>query len=101
MNTKMIRYILARMLGVEAVLLLLPALVSLIYREFSGVFFFDPCGDTGSCLSAAWREETGEQDDLWERRYDRCLKRMDPVVAVWSIAIFTFGLYPELSGCIF
>ncbi len=31
MNTKMIRYILAKMLGVEAILLLLPALVSLIY----------------------------------------------------------------------
>ncbi|MDE6830998.1 MAG: TrkH family potassium uptake protein, partial [Lachnospiraceae bacterium] len=47
MNTKMIRYILARMLGVEAVLLLLPALVSLIYREFSGVFFLIPAGILG------------------------------------------------------
>lgn len=44
MNTKMIRYILAKMLGVEAILLLLPALVSLIYREFSGVYFLIPSG---------------------------------------------------------
>ena len=47
MNTKMIRYILGKMLGVEAVLLLLPALVSLIYREFSGVFFLVPAGIAG------------------------------------------------------
>lgn len=43
----MIRYILAKMLGVEAVLLLLPALVSFIYREFSGVFFLIPAGILG------------------------------------------------------
>lgn len=36
---KMIRYILGKMLGVEAVLLMLPALVSLIYRERSGIYF--------------------------------------------------------------
>lgn len=42
MNTKMIRYILGKMLGVEAVLLLLPALVALIYQESSGVFFLVP-----------------------------------------------------------
>ena len=44
MNTKMIRYILAKMLGVEAILLLLPALVSLMYGEFSGVYFLIPSG---------------------------------------------------------
>lgn len=44
MNTKMIRYILAKMLGVEAILLLLPALVSLIYGEFNGVYFLIPSG---------------------------------------------------------
>ena len=33
MNKKMIRYILAKMLGVEALLLLLPAMVGIVYRE--------------------------------------------------------------------
>ncbi len=47
MNTKMIRYILGKMLGVEAVLLLLPALVSLVYREFSGIYFLIPAGIIG------------------------------------------------------
>lgn len=42
MNTKMIRYILAKMLGVEALLLLLPAFVAVIYGEKSGVWFLVP-----------------------------------------------------------
>lgn len=44
MNTKMIRYILAKMMGVEALLLLLPAIVSLFYQEFSGIYFLIPSG---------------------------------------------------------
>ena len=39
MNKKMIVYILGKMLGVEGAVLLIPALVSLIYREKSGVSF--------------------------------------------------------------
>ena len=39
MNKKMIVYILGKMLGVEGVVLLIPALVSLIYRETSGFAF--------------------------------------------------------------
>lgn len=42
MNTKMIRYILAKMLGVEALLLLLPALVGVIYQEKCAVYFLIP-----------------------------------------------------------
>ena len=40
MNTKMIRYILAKMLGVEALLLLLPAFVAVIYGEKELGFWF-------------------------------------------------------------
>ena len=39
MNKKMIVYILGKMLGVEGAVLLIPALVSLIYREKSGFTF--------------------------------------------------------------
>lgn len=42
MNTKMIRFILGKMLGVEAILLLIPALVGLIYGEKEGMFFLIP-----------------------------------------------------------
>ena len=39
MNRKMIIYILGKMLGVEGTLLLIPALVSLIYGEKTGISF--------------------------------------------------------------
>ena len=39
MNTKMIRFILAKMLGVEAILLLLPALVGAVYKEKDALYF--------------------------------------------------------------
>ena len=42
MNTKMIRFILGKMLGVEAILLLIPALVGLIYGEREGMYFLIP-----------------------------------------------------------
>ena len=42
MNTKIVRYILCRMLGVEAALLLVPVLVAVIYQEKCGVVFLIP-----------------------------------------------------------
>lgn len=47
MNRKMIIYILGKMLGVEGLLLLLPAMVSLIYRETDGIYFLIPAGILG------------------------------------------------------
>lgn len=45
MNTKMIRYILAKMLGVEALLLLIPALTGLLYGEIKeAAAFLVPAG---------------------------------------------------------
>lgn len=44
MNTKMVRYILCRMLGVEASLLLFPAAIAAIYQEKCGVVFLIPAG---------------------------------------------------------
>ena len=42
MNRRMILYILAKMMGVEGVLLLLPAFVGLLYGEKSGACFLFP-----------------------------------------------------------
>ena len=42
MNRKMIAHILAKMLGVEALLLILPALVGVIYQEKSTLYFLPP-----------------------------------------------------------
>lgn len=42
MDTKKVRYILCRMLGVEAALLLVPVLVAVIYQEKCGIVFLIP-----------------------------------------------------------
>lgn len=42
MNTKIVRYILCRMLGVEAALLLVPVLVAVLYQEKCGIVFLIP-----------------------------------------------------------
>lgn len=42
MNVKMIRYILGQMLGVEALLLLIPAFVGALYEEREGIAFLIP-----------------------------------------------------------
>ena len=42
MDTKIVRYILCRMLGVEAALLLVPVLVAVIYQEKCGIDFLIP-----------------------------------------------------------
>ena len=44
MDTKIVRYILCRMLGVEAALLLVPVLVAVIYQEKCGIVFLIPIG---------------------------------------------------------
>ncbi|HIW20432.1 MAG TPA: TrkH family potassium uptake protein [Candidatus Dorea intestinavium] len=44
MNAKMTRYILFRMLGMESLLLLIPALVGLIYQEPEGMWFLVVAG---------------------------------------------------------
>ena len=45
MNTKMIRYILCRMLGVESVLLMIPVIVSGIISGNEWYCISDTCGD--------------------------------------------------------
>ena len=42
MNRKMIVHILAKLLGVEALLLILPALVGVIYQAKSTLYFLPP-----------------------------------------------------------
>lgn len=44
MNTKMTKYILFRMLGIESILLLIPAVVGLIYGESEGIWFLAVAG---------------------------------------------------------
>ena len=91
MNTKMIRYILAKMLGVEALLLLLPAFVSLLYRETEGIYFLIPAAVLTVIYLLA-----GAGGDLRERRNGGSGKRLDLMVHVRRPAVYPFRMYSEL-----
>lgn len=93
MNLRMIRYILGKMLGVEGLLLLLPAFVGLIYREKSAVYFLIPAGILGVLYLL-----TGTRKPENRRIYGK-----DGMVIVASAWILwsLFGALPfVLSGCI-
>ena len=60
MNRRMILYILAKMMGVEGVLLLLPAFVGLLYGEKSGACFLFPA----TILRTIWMHFLRQYPDL-------------------------------------
>ena len=93
MNTKMIRYILAKMLGVEALLLLLPAFVSLLYRETEGIYFLIPAAVLTVIYLLAGRKKP-KQAEIYGK------EGMVVVASAW-ILWSMFGALPfTLSGCI-
>ena len=68
MNTKMIRYILAKMLGVEALLLLLPAFVSLLIPGDGRDLFPDTGGGACGDLPAGREKETESRRRSTEKK---------------------------------
>ena len=93
MNTKMIRYILAKMLGVEAVLLLLPAFVGALYQEKSAVYFLIPAAILLVIFLIGGRKKP-EQSTFYGK------EGMIVVASAW-ILWSLFGALPFwLSGCI-
>ena len=87
----MIVYILGKMLGTEGLLLLIPAVVSLLYKEKTGVYFL-----VVAAVSWIGKEKAGEQTDLREGRL--CDRRtcVDFMVVVRSASVLFVGLYSEL-----
>lgn len=93
MNTKMIRYILAKMLGVEALLLLLPALVGVIYQEKCAVYFLIP-SIALSLIFVIWGRKKPENSTIYGK------EGMIVVACAW-ILWSLFGALPfRLSGFI-
>ena len=93
MNLKMMCYILGKMLGVEALLLLLPAFVGLIYQERSGIYFLITAGILGVLFLL-----TGIKKPENRRIYGK--EGMVIVAVVW-ILWSLFGALPfTLSGSI-
>lgn len=89
------------MLGVEAVLLLLPAFVSLVYREFSGIYFLIPAGIIG-VVYLLFGVKKPENRNIYGK------EGMVIVASAWilwslfgAFAVLAVGEYPILSGCFF
>ena len=93
MNTKMIRYILAKMLGVEALLLLLPAFVSLLYRETEGIYFLIPAAVLTVIYLLAGRKKP-KQAEIYGKGGSG--KRLDLMVHVRRPAVYPFRMHSEL-----
>ena len=89
MNTKMIRYILCRMLGVESVLLMIPVIVAALYQEMIVTVFSVRC------------KKAGAKSYLRKRRYGNRCTCMDFMVFVWRNAFYDIRLYTKLHGCVF
>ena len=93
MNTKMVRYILCRMLGVEAALLLVPVLVAVIYQEKCGIVFLIPIGILCLLFWVAGRKRP-EHGQIYG-------KEGRVIVALAWILWYLFGAMPfTLSGYI-
>lgn len=93
MNTKMTAYIIGKMLGVEAILLLLPAAVGMIYSEHSAIYFLAVSGMLLVCW-AIWGRKSPENTTIYAK---------EGLVIVATAWIFwsLFGAMPfYLSGTI-
>lgn len=101
MNTKMIRYILCRMLGVEAVLLMIPVIVAALYQEMSGIAFLIPAGILLLLFFLAGVKKP-EQSHIYGK------EGMVIVALAWILwslfwrnAFYDIRLYTKLHGCVF
>ena len=83
MNGKMVRYIVGRMLGVEALLLLLPAFVGILYgEEKEALAFVIPAVILACIFVIAGRK----------RPEGQC---MDYMVIIWSTPFYNIRKYSE------
>ena len=91
MNNRMIVYMIGRMLGVEGLLLLVPALVSFLYGEQSGIAFLLTAAILLVIFLLAGRKRGACAG--WD-----CL---DFLVTVRCTAVFYLRFDSRLSGCLF
>ena len=95
MNKKMIVYILGKMLGTEGLLLLIPAVVSLLYKEKTGVYFLVVAAVLFALYLGLGRKSRRTNRSTEGRLCDRwtCV---DFMVVVRSASVLFVGLYSEL-----
>lgn len=100
MNRKMIAHILAKMLGVEALLLILPAIVGVIYQEKKCGVFSAADHPSDIDLFDRRKKKTEKFYHICERRNGSRSACVDFVVSVRSTSVFPVRLHTKLSGCI-
>ncbi len=96
MNKKMIVYILGKMLGTEGLLLLIPAVVSLLYKEKTGVYFLVVAAVLFALYLGLGRKKP-ENKQIYGKE-ELCDRRtcVDFMVVVRSASVLFVGLYSEL-----
>ena len=95
MNGKMVRYIVGRMLGVEALLLLLPAFVGILYGEEKEALAFVIPAVILACIFVIAGRKRPEGQDLRKGRYGRSRQCMDYMVIIWSTPFYNIRKYSE------
>ena len=101
MNNKMIVYIIAKMLGVEGAVLLIPAFVAFLYGESDVIQFLIVSAVLGAIFFIFRKKKTGKQSYLRERGTCDCRACLDSLVFIWSAAICADRKHSKLCGCIF
>ena len=100
MNYRMTVYILGKMLGVEGLVLFIPMIVAMIYREDSFIYFpITECDFDGN-LSFLWKKKTEKYKHLYERWLGDCCSSVAVVVYIWSVTVFLIRKYSKLCRCI-
>lgn len=97
----MIVYMIGRMLGVEGLLLLVPALVSFLYGEQSGIAFLLTAAILLVIFLLAGRKKTERYEYLWKRGACAGWDCLDFLVTVRCTAVFYLRFDSRLSGCLF
>ena len=100
MNNRMIVYMIGRMLGVEGLLLLVPAFVSFLYGEQSGIAFLLTAAILLIIFLLAGRKKP-KDTSIYKRRACTGRDCLDFVVTVRCTAVFYLRFDSRLSGCLF
>ena len=95
----MIVYMIGRMLGVEGLLLLVPALVSFLYGKRNCIFI--DSGHSARYFSAGGQKKTERYEYLWKRGACAGWDCLDFLVTVRCTAVFYLRFDSRLSGCLF
>ena len=98
MNYRMIKFIVGKMLLMEGVLLLIPAFVSLLYQESSGVYFLIV---TAALLVLSLLLSRKPEDTSIYAKEGFVVVALAALVGLWGPAFRDFRLHSEIPRRLF